>query len=64
MTWFYFPLNIKLKAPALFRTLQGDPNSASTYPYVPGTAIRGPSLRYTKTAPTFGASSSTTRSDS
>ncbi len=32
---------IHLNEPAIFSTLDGDPNSAVSYPYIPGSAVRG-----------------------
>lgn len=32
---------IHLNEPAIFSTLEGDPNSASSHPYIPGSALRG-----------------------
>jgi len=39
--WLFIPIAFQLDAPAIFSTLGGDPNSAMTYPYIPGSALRG-----------------------
>ncbi|MGH8899549.1 MAG: type III-B CRISPR module-associated Cmr3 family protein [Egibacteraceae bacterium] len=41
MTTGYLPYTLELRAPLLVTAPTGDPNSARTLPYVPGSAIRG-----------------------
>jgi CRISPR-associated protein Csx10 len=41
MTTRFYPYAITLEAPAIFTRPQGDPNSATSYPFVQGTALRG-----------------------
>lgn len=37
----YLPYTLRLRAPALLATVDGDPNSSTSLPYVPGAALRG-----------------------
>lgn len=37
----YLPYRLTLRSPAIVSTLAGDPNSATTQPFIPGSAIRG-----------------------
>jgi CRISPR-associated protein Csx10 len=37
----YLPYTLTLKSPAIITTLGGDPNSSSTLPFIPGSAVRG-----------------------
>jgi CRISPR-associated protein Csx10 len=37
----YLSYRLRLRSPAIVTTLSGDPNSASTLPFIPGGAIRG-----------------------
>ena len=41
MSCRYLPYTLTLRSPAVVSTLSGDPNSAWTQPFIPGSAIRG-----------------------
>jgi len=41
MIYRYLPYTLTLNAPAIMTSLGGDPNSARTLPFIPGSAIRG-----------------------
>jgi len=38
---YYLPFTLTLRSPAILTALGGDPNSARTLPYIPGSALRG-----------------------
>jgi len=41
MVSYYLPFTLTLRSPAVLTALGGDPNSARTLPYIPGSAVRG-----------------------
>jgi CRISPR-associated protein Csx10 len=41
MVSYYLPFTLTLRSPAVLTALGGDPNSARTLPYIPGSALRG-----------------------
>jgi CRISPR-associated protein Csx10 len=41
----YVPYTLSLRAPATLTSLAGDPNSSSTLPFIPGSALRGATAR-------------------
>lgn len=41
MVSYHLPFTLTLRSPAVLTALGGDPNSARTLPYIPGSAVRG-----------------------